>query len=358
MGCKKITYRNFSILEIVPQKNATAKFIFRINGDHLGNVRLSYSDGNLDGTISQDEIIEESNYYPFGLKHKGYNYVQQGGNDLAQNWKFNGMEQNQELGLEWYDYGARNYDAALGRWMNIDPLAETSRRFSTYTYALNNPIYFIDPDGMQADVSAAAGSSSGGGGSMGQAMMGNGTITEGMVDNSAFGRSNIQTKNFGTSGETGGGCEKPPCNPQKSDDPITASTENNNNKGGSFPTATIVIDDSVPKESFEDIAIIPEDPAAGETEQVPFNPTKPGEYDNVDGVFLRDQDEDNSWYKISDGAKATISWKRKKGLYIENTTNPFNPFALPPLSVKYFVGWVKKNDKNRIAPTKNPFKSN
>ncbi|MCC9017926.1 hypothetical protein LNQ34_09095 [Flavobacterium sp. F-126] len=47
------------------------------------------------------------------------------------------------MGLNMYNYGARNYAPVLGRWMNIDPLAEKSRRFNPYTYALNNPVYFI-----------------------------------------------------------------------------------------------------------------------------------------------------------------------------------------------------------------------
>ena len=113
--------------------------------DHLGNIRLSYSDANNDGVVAISELIEESNYYPFGLAHRGYNNLVNG---THYPYGFNGKEENEELELNWLDFGARNYDATLGRWMNIDPLAEDMRRHSPYTYGFDNPIYYVDPDGM------------------------------------------------------------------------------------------------------------------------------------------------------------------------------------------------------------------
>lgn len=106
--------------------------------DHLGNVRLSYSSADGGGI----EIIEENNYYPFGLKHQGYNNIE--GNP-SYKYQYNGKELQTETG--WSDFGARMYMADLGRWGVIDPLAETSRRWSPYNYVYDNPINFIDPDG-------------------------------------------------------------------------------------------------------------------------------------------------------------------------------------------------------------------
>jgi RHS repeat-associated protein len=115
------------------------KYIYNYT-DHLGNVRVSYFNNG-----SSIEVLEESNYYPFGLKH-GISNPSIG--NPSYNYKYNGKEL-QETGM--YDYGARFYMPDLGRWGVIDPLAEKMTRHNPYNYAFNNPLSFIDPDGRAPD---------------------------------------------------------------------------------------------------------------------------------------------------------------------------------------------------------------
>src|SRR5690606_25148467 len=92
-------------------------------------------------------ILEENNYYPFGLKHQGYNEIANNNrSEAAEKYKYSGKEWNDELGLDLYDFHARNYDPAIVRWLNVDPLAEQT--MEPYLYVGNNPIMFTDPTGM------------------------------------------------------------------------------------------------------------------------------------------------------------------------------------------------------------------
>ena len=101
--------------------------------DHLENNRV-VADRN-------GKVEEVNHYYPFGgmFAHNGN----------VQPYKYNGKELDTRNGLNWYDYGARHYDATLGRWHVQDPMQEKYSYVNSYCYVCNNPIKFIDVEGLK-----------------------------------------------------------------------------------------------------------------------------------------------------------------------------------------------------------------
>ena len=139
--CDNIIYHNGTVSQIlfdggyVSLSGSTPTYHYYLQ-DHLGNNRA---------VIKQDGTIEQVNhYYPFG------GLFGESTDGDVQRFKYNGKELERMHGLDWYDYGARHLDAALGRWSTIDPMAEKYYNLSPYNYCGNNPIKFVDPDGRDS----------------------------------------------------------------------------------------------------------------------------------------------------------------------------------------------------------------
>jgi RHS repeat-associated protein len=107
--------------------------------DHLGNTRVVF---NSSGTL-----LQRTDYYPFGLTSSLYS------SSTDNKYLYNGKEIQQELALDWYDYGARFYDPQIGRFHSEDPLSEKFYGINPYNYCANNPILLNDPTGKDWTIS-------------------------------------------------------------------------------------------------------------------------------------------------------------------------------------------------------------
>ncbi|WP_341465455.1 RHS repeat-associated core domain-containing protein [Chryseobacterium indoltheticum] len=109
--------------------------IYWFHSDHLGS--SSYITGR-DGEVTQN--IE---YFPSGEVFVKNHNIKSNNSP----YKFNGKELDAETG--YYYYGARYYNPRVSLWLNVDPLAEKMPGWSPYIYTFQNPIRFVDPNGME-----------------------------------------------------------------------------------------------------------------------------------------------------------------------------------------------------------------
>ena len=133
-----VIYENGSLKRILVDGGYIEGGTYYYNfNDHLGNVSMVLSAGG--------SSVQFNHYYPFGFPMAETSE----GKQNEQPYKYNGKEFERKNGLNWVDYGARHYDAALGRFTTMDPLAEKYYEVSPYAYCMNNPVIFVDPDGRK-----------------------------------------------------------------------------------------------------------------------------------------------------------------------------------------------------------------
>ncbi len=126
----------------VKNQSGTLKYQYTLS-DHLGNTRVMFEE-----TSGTPTVIEESHYYAFGMRIEGLST-----SSPDNKFTYNGKELEDDHGLNWYHYGARFYDAQIGRWHVVDLVDEFH---SPYTFVGNNPIKSTDKDGMWEDPTTIA----------------------------------------------------------------------------------------------------------------------------------------------------------------------------------------------------------
>ena len=110
--------------------------------DHLGNSRVMFADLNADNEVDETEILQQNHYYPFGMNMEG---IWPGGTNKYQ---YNGNEAQSEVDHNVSDFNFRTYDAGIGRFWQVDILADWATDLTPYRFGFNNPVRYADPLGL------------------------------------------------------------------------------------------------------------------------------------------------------------------------------------------------------------------